>query len=119
VKISCFEDIIAWQKGQDLAVNIYAAFKETTEYDFKRQIFRAAISVSNNIAEGYERGSNADFRRFLYISMASNSEVKSMLYLAKRLSFLSDTEFQSLYDQTNEISKLIKGFIKSIPEKNN
>lgn len=68
MKISKFEDIIAWQKSQDLAVDLYREFSVINDFDFRRQILRAVISVSNNIAEGYERSSAADFKRFLHIS---------------------------------------------------
>lgn len=114
MKITKFEDIIAWQKSQDFAVNVYETLEPSKDYDFKRQIQRASVSISNIIAEGFERGTNPDFRRFLFIALASNSEVKSMLYLALRLKIISQTDFDSLYIQSVEISKLISGFIKSI-----
>ncbi|MFH1050798.1 MAG: four helix bundle protein [bacterium] len=78
-----FEDIIAWQKAQDLAVEIYHIFKQNKDYGFRDQILRAVVSISNNIAEGFERNSDNDFVRFLFISKSSCSEVKSMLYLSK------------------------------------
>lgn len=87
--IQKFEDIVAWQKAQDLSVEIYANFRMLKDYGFRDQICRASVSVSNNIAEGFDRSSHADFRRFLYISLASCSEVKSMLYLAERLKYLN------------------------------
>jgi four helix bundle protein len=83
-----FEDIIAWQKAQDTTVAIYSAFGSLPDLAFKGQITRAAVSVSNNIAEGFDRSSDADFTRFLYMAIGSCSEVKSMLYLAKRLNYI-------------------------------
>jgi S23 ribosomal protein. len=80
-----FEEIIAWQKAQDLAVDIYAQFKDSKDYGFKDQICRAVVSISNNIAEGFDRKTDADFSRFLSIAFSSCSEVKSMIYLAQRL----------------------------------
>jgi four helix bundle protein len=119
MKFTKFEEIIAWQKGQDIAVEIYYTFNTCKDFDFKRQICRATVSISNNIAEGFERNSNLDFRRFLFISLSSNSEVKSMLYLAKRLNFINESEFENLYNKSVEISKLLSGLIKSInPDKN-
>lgn len=114
MKILKFEDIIAWQKAQDLAVNIYQKFSSNKDLDFCRQIKKASISVSNNIAEGFDRDSDADFKRFLNISKASNSEVKSMLYLASRLKMITDEERIILQEQTNEIAKLLRGFIKTL-----
>jgi four helix bundle protein len=83
-----FEDIIAWQKSQNFAVEIYDVFSELRDWDFRNQICRASVSISNNIAEGFDRSSNADFIRFLYFSLASASEVKSMLYLSLRLKYI-------------------------------
>lgn len=70
MKILKFEDIIAWQKAQDLAVAIYQAFEHSRDYSFKDQIQRASVSISNNIAEGFDRGSQKEFIRFLYISLS-------------------------------------------------
>ena len=112
--IQKFEDIIAWQKAQDLAVKVYSSFKDLRDFGFKDQIFRAAVSISNNIAEGFDRSSDADFKRFLYISQGSCSETKSMLYLAERLNYLKKEEKEVLIEQINEISKINHGLIKSI-----
>jgi len=114
MKIIKFEDIIAWQKAQDLAVEIYQIFKASKDFGFKDQISRATISISNNIAEGFDRSSNADFKRFLFISLASCSEVKSMLYLAERLNYLDKNKVKFLRNNCDEISKIISGLIKSL-----
>jgi four helix bundle protein len=114
MKITKFEDIIAWQKAQDYAVEIYSIFGTLKDYGFKDQICRASVSVSNNIAEGFDRSSNADFRRFLYISIGSCSEVKSMLYLANRLKYVDDNVKHKLISNGSEISKIIRGLIKSL-----
>lgn len=112
--IKCFEDILAWQKAQDFAVIIYKNFGEIKDWDFKSQICRASVSISNNTAEGFDRGTKPEFRRFLYISLASTSEVKSMLYLAKRLNYTNETNFYTLLSQAQEISRIINGLVKSI-----
>ena len=119
MKILKFEEIIAWQKAQDLAVDIYSHFKLNKDWDFRSQICRATVSISNNIAEGFDRNSNAEFRRFLFISLASSSEVRSMLYLAKRLDYLNEKQTILLLNKSNEISKIITGLIKSLEIKLN
>jgi len=65
-------------------------------------------------AEGFERSSNAEFRQFLYIAKGSCGEVRSMLYLAKELNYLSESEFNSLLNNLLEISKALSGLIKSL-----
>lgn len=117
MKIVKFEDIIAWQKAQDLAVAIYNAFEHSRDYGFKDQIQKAAVSVSNNIAEGFDRGSSKEFIRFLYISTSSCSEVKSMLYLSCRLNHLNNEQSKQLILKTEEIGRIIRGLIKAIYNK--
>lgn len=112
--IQKFEDIIAWQKSQDFAVAIYNQFKSNQDFSFKNQICRASVSISNNIAEGFDRSSNAEFRRFLYISLASCSEAKSMLYLARRLEYLTLENTNRLLIKSDEISKIISSLIRSL-----
>ncbi|MEO7292994.1 MAG: four helix bundle protein, partial [Ginsengibacter sp.] len=112
--IQKFEDIIGWQKAQDFAVEIYKEFSTLKDFGFKDQICRAVVSISNNIAEGFDRSSDADFTKFLYMAISSCSEVKSMLYLSVRLKYISEEQKISLLNQGNEISKIIRGLIKSL-----
>jgi four helix bundle protein len=112
--IQKFEDIIAWQKAQDLAVEIYAVFRTSKDFGFRDQICRAVVSVSNNNAEGFDRSADADFKRFLYISIASCSEVKSMLHLAEKLTYISDEQKVNLLKNADEVSIITRGLITSL-----
>ncbi|MCD6556849.1 MAG: four helix bundle protein [Bacteroidales bacterium] len=109
-----FEDIISWQKSRILVVSVYNLFKKQKDFGFKNQIERAAVSVMNNIAEGFERKSNNEFRYFLYVAKGSVGEVRSMLYLAKDLNKISNEDFDKLYNLTIEISRLLAGLIKTL-----
>lgn len=112
--IEKFEDIIAWQKARILVKEIYNSFKNCQDYAFRNQIQRAAISIMNNIAEGFERKSDSEFRYFLFISKGSCGEVRSMLYPAIDLKYLSIEEVKKLCVLCLEISKLISGLIKTL-----
>jgi|SRR6185312_2002211 len=114
MKIKRFEDIIAWQKAQDLTVELYAIFASNKDYGFKDQIQRASISISNNIAEGFDRSTDADFKRFLFISLGSCSEVRSMLYLAARLRYMTEKERDLFIEKVSEISKILWGLVRSL-----
>lgn len=96
MKILKFEDIIVCQKTQDLAVVIYKAFEKSRDFGFRDQIQRASVSISNNIAEGFDRQSDKEFNRFLHIAQASCSDVKSMLYLSNRLNYLDNETTNNL-----------------------
>ena len=74
MKFTCFEDILAWQKAQDLAVTIYQLFFPLKDYKFKDQICDAVVSISNNIAEGFERSTDADFTRFLVYALVQQAK---------------------------------------------
>lgn len=111
--IQKFEDIIAWQKAQQYAVEVYDVFQDLKDFGFKDQVCRAVISISNNIAEGFDRSSNADFVRFLYIAFSSCSEAKPMIYLALKLGYITTIQQEQLLKKGNDISKIILGLIKS------
>ncbi len=114
MKIQCFEDIIAWQKARELTSFVYIRFKHCKDFGFKDQIQRAVVSVMNNIAEGYERNGTKEFMRYLNISKASCAEVKSMMYLAKDLNYMSDDDFFQAQTLTDEVARIIRGFMSSL-----
>ena len=114
MKIERFEDIIAWQKAKQLTLSIYNEYESCNDFGFKNQIQRASVSIMNNIAEGFERKTNKEFKHFLFIAKGSCGEVRSMLYLAKELDKLPNKEFNGNYKLAEEISKILSGFIKTL-----
>lgn len=85
--------------------------KFARDFGLRDQIRRAAISVMSNIAEGFGRENNGDFRRFLAIAKASASEVQSQLYIALDQKYITETQFQHGYRLCNETIRTIGGFI--------
>jgi len=110
-KFSSFEEIISWQKSRELNKDIYNITNKNSSFskDFglRDQIRRSSISISSNIAEGFERETTKEFIRFLYIAKASSGEFRSQLYLAFDLDYISEDEFSKLNLKVNEVSKLI------------
>jgi len=113
-KILCFEDIIVWQKARELADIVYKEFRSNKDFSFKDQIRRAVVSIGNNIAEGYERKNNNEFRQFLYIAKGSCGEVRSMLYIALDQDHISKTTFGELYEKATIVSKMLSRLILSM-----
>jgi four helix bundle protein len=114
-RISQFEDIEAWKKGRELAKGIYtvtARGEFARDYGLKDQIRRAVVSVISNIAEGFSRQTDQEFVQFLHIAKGSTSEVQSQLYIAADLGYISQEEFTNLYNQADEVARLVTGFIK-------
>lgn len=114
MKITRFEDIIAWQKAKELTRIIYRLFQMNRDFGFRDQIERASVSIMNNIAEGFERKGNKEFKNFLFIAKGSCAEVRSMIYLAFDLKYISNNELKDLISKTMEISRMLSGFIKTL-----
>jgi len=114
MKIEKFEDIISWQKSKKLTMEIYKKFNNLSDFAFRDQIERASVSVMNNIAEGFERKSHKDFEKFLFIAKGSCGEVRSLLSLALELNYIDKIEYEKLYFDATEVSKLLSGLIKSL-----
>ncbi|RUA07194.1 MAG: four helix bundle protein, partial [Flavobacteriia bacterium] len=88
------------------------------DFDLKRQIRRASISISSNIAEGFERNTDKEFIQFLYYAKGSAGEVRSQLFLALDLNYLEQSEFDQLNNGITNISKMISGLIKYLDKSN-
>jgi four helix bundle protein len=114
MQIYRFEEIIAWKKAKDLNIELYRLFSSHKDFNFRDQLLRASISIMNNIAEGFERRSNKEFKQFLYISKGSSAEVRSMLYIALELHYISSEKSQTLILLTEEIARLLSGLIKTL-----
>ncbi|MFA6427925.1 MAG: four helix bundle protein [Candidatus Buchananbacteria bacterium] len=114
MRIEKFEDIYAWQKGRQLVIEVYRLTEDSRDYSFRDQLRRASISVMNNIAEGFERNTNQEFKHFLYIAKGSCGEVRSMLYLTLEFNYFTTEQFNKVYSLSVEISRLLAGLIKSL-----
>jgi four helix bundle protein len=109
-----FEDLEVWQRGCRLSVDIFRAFEECRKYSLRDQIERAGLSIPSNIAEGAERGSVKDFAHFLNFSKGSCTELRTQLYIARKLALLGKSEFEKLVSETKEISAMLQGLRKSV-----
>jgi len=112
-----FEDLIAWQKARVFTKSIYQATKQSPFREDKglcSQIQRAAVSIMSNIAEGYERSSKQEFHRYLSIAKASCAEVRSQLYIAFDLGYISSIDFRQLLAQSEELGKIVGGLRMSV-----
>lgn len=109
-KVKDFEAMEVWQDAQVLAAAVYKDFATIKDFSFTDQIKRAAVSISNNIAEGAERGTNTDFARFLDISKGSTGEVRSMYRLAEHLGWIEKQTVDQRCRTCESISKQLAGF---------
>src|SRR5437763_8145146 len=116
-----FEDLPVWNSAIDLAVQVYA-LTDRTQFRRRRslrdQLERAAVSVSNNIAEGFERGTNNELLAFLYIARGSAGEVRSMLCLLERLPTFRElrADTKTLKAKAESCSRQLKGWAQSLQD---
>src|SRR2546428_5344516 len=121
MKYRRFEELPVWNDAIDLAVQAYALTAKpefNSQHSLKDQIERAAVSVSNDIAEGFERGTNNELLSFLYIARGSAGEVPSMLCLLERLPALRDLgqPIKPLKAKAESCSRQLKGWAQSLQD---
>ena len=115
MKIERFEDIEAWQLARELTRKVYGMTKKTkfaSDYGLRGQIQDAAGSSMHNIAEGFDSETNPEFVRFLRYAKRSCTEVQSELYMALDQQYITDAEFEDVYDHAGRTRATIRGFIK-------
>jgi four helix bundle protein len=113
--IERFEDIEAWQVARELTSKVYGLTKKikfSRDLGLKGQIQDAAGSSMHNIAEGFDSETNAEFVRFLRYAKRSCTEVQSELYVALDQQYITEVEFQDVYDHAGRTRAAIRGFIK-------
>jgi four helix bundle protein len=116
-RIEKFEDLIAWQKARILAKEIYAVTEKgefSKDFGLKSQIQRASVSIMSNIAEGFDRAGRSEFHHYLVIAKGSCAEVKSQLYIANDIGYISMTSFNKLKGLADEISLIIGGLRSAV-----
>jgi four helix bundle protein len=114
-KFNKFEEIQAWQKAKDVTLQIYEITLGSNfakDFGLKDQIRRTSVSIMANIAEGHGRRTNIEFANFLNISRGSVAEVQSHLYIALGLKYVTQKDFDYLYNNLTEISRMLLSLAK-------
>jgi four helix bundle protein len=109
-----FEDLEVWQRGCRLTVEVFKAFATCKNFSFKDQVQRAALSIPSNVAEGSERESTKDFAHFLNIAKGSCGELRTQLYIGRKLELLTKPAFDFLIKESKELSAMLEGLRRSM-----
>jgi len=112
-----FQDLVVWQKARVLTAEIYQLTTQgpfARDFGLRDQIQRAAVSVMSNIAEGFERGSRAEFHQFLVIAKGSCAELRSQLYTALDVSYIDNETFERVSLLAEEVSRILGGLRSSV-----
>jgi four helix bundle protein len=116
MKIDRFEDLECWKEARKLVKMVYAAINANPAFqkDFRLngQITGAAISVMNNIAEGWASQSNAEFVRFLTYSRRSSAETQNCAYVALDQAYIPEEKFKAIYNQALTAIRIIDGLLR-------
>ena len=112
MKVKKFEDLEIWKRSTVLCVEVYKLGESIKNHAFAAHIGRTGLSISSNIAEGFEREGDKEFIRFLIISRGSCGELRSQLYIGIKTNYIKIEVGEKLIDETRQISAMISGLIK-------
>jgi four helix bundle protein len=114
-----FRDLLIWQKAMALVTQCYKATKQLPKeelFGLTSQIRRCSISIPSNISEGYGRGTNKDYHRFLTIAMGSLFEFQTQIEIAYNLEYISENDFNIIYADSRELERMLSSFINKVRE---
>ena len=110
-----FEDLEVWKRSCRLVVEIYkitGSGEIEKDWGLKDQLRRSAVSIPSNIAEGFDRDSNTEFKRFLFIAKGSTAELKTQIYITESIGFIDKEISRPIIQECDEISRMIGSLIK-------
>ena len=114
-----FEDIDAWKKSRDLCNRVYELTRQESfrnDYSLQDQVRRSSVSISSNIAEGFERDGRDEFVQFLSMAKGSAGELRNQLYVAKDQEYISESQFEECFSLCTDVSKLLNGLIQYLKD---
>ena len=115
--ITHFSEMIVWQKARLLFKELYELMRNSKDYFLRDQILRAALSISNNIAEGFGRYSKKEYIQFLNIARGSANEVESMLFILQDVTSIEKTKLVELQGILSDIRNMINALIQTLLRK--
>jgi four helix bundle protein len=116
-EIRSYKNLVVWQRAFALGAEIYrltAGFPNEEKFGLTSQLRRACLSIASNIAEGYGRGSRAEYLRFLRIARGSLYEVETQMLFAVELKFIVREQFDSIAEMINETARVLSGLIRRL-----
>ena len=118
-KIKQFEDLEIWKDATNIAIEIYQLSEQgklKNDFGMKDQLRTAAMSISDNISEGFEYENNKEFVRFLKYSKGSAGELRNKLYVLHKVGFIDEKFYVNMHERLIALSKQINGFAKYLKE---
>jgi len=117
MKIKSYKDLNIWKRSIEVVEDMYKITKNFPKeeiYGLASQLRRSAVSIPSNIAEGFARFHNKEYKQFLFISLGSCAELSTQIIIALRLGYLGSKEADQLLNEIDEISKMTMSLIKKL-----
>jgi len=115
--IKSYKDLNIWNKGIDIASGIYKItprFPKEEAYGLSSQMKRSAVSIPSNIAEGFSRQHNNEYKQFLYVAVGSCAELETHLVISMNQGYISKNEYDELSRMVDHEARMIMSMVKSI-----
>ena len=116
-KIETFKDLRIWQKGIEIVKDIYILTKKFPKeelYSLMLQMRRSSISIPSNIAEGFKRYHNKEYKQFLYIALGSSAELETQLVISEELKYMDKKELDRICEKLNYLSRMITVLMRKL-----
>ena len=107
-----FEDLDVWKRSARLSATLYQQTRELRDFVFRDQLTRSGLSIPSNVAEGFERDSDAEIARFLTIAKGSAGELRTQILIGIEAGFLDRTEGLQWADEAQQLSRMLAALIK-------
>lgn len=112
--MEAFEELDVWKRSSRICITLYRKLQGSKEWGFRDQITRSALSISSNIAEGYERSSRKEYVQFLRFAKGSCGELRTQLYIGREAGLLDESLASAMIDESGEISRMLGSMIAKL-----
>ncbi|MBP9690500.1 four helix bundle protein [Candidatus Woesebacteria bacterium] len=119
-RITSFKDLVAWQKGHNLVLQLYkvtSRFPTTEQFGLSNQLRRAGVSITSNISEGFYRRTAVDKNSFYTVSLGSLGEVWNQITIANDLGYISQAQYEELEIQISEVMRILRALMQTAQTK--
>ena len=116
-KIKSFRDLDVWKLGMEIVVDVYEvtkSFPKEEVYGLISQMRRAAVSIASNIAEGFNRYHNKEYKQFLYIALGSCAELETQIEVSMSLGYITQPERDKTIEKLDHEGRMLKSLIKCL-----
>lgn len=117
MKITNFRDLEVWKLGKDIVMDVYritAAFPKDEAYGLIAQMRRASVSIPSNVAEGFNRFHNKEYRQFLYVALGSCAELETQVEIAMDLRYFGSEDRKQVLDKLDHETRMLRNLIKKL-----